>query len=333
MARLLTTGWETGTHDDAYGYSGYPDMETSSPRTGGYALRIRAADTYPLRSWTGVSELYMGFAFRPAAIDGTIHKIVYFRDGVTTVNQLRLSGSGYLQAYNGDGTTLLATGTQALAGGVWYYIQVHLKVADSSGDFEVKVDGATVLDIDYSGDTKPSTNTVITNVMLSGYQSGSTYRTAYDDLVVNDTSGSYNNSWTGNVKLYPIRPNAAGDSTQWTPNTGNNYAAVDEVPSTHNEYVYSTTVDNKDLYNFGTVTLPTGSTVKNLVVITNAYLDSGSGSIALGVKSSSSEDFGSDQALGTSLKPFEYAVPLDPATSAAWGQSGIDSVQAGMKCR
>lgn len=335
MARLLTTGWETGDHSDSYGYTGYPGIETSSQRTGYGSLRIRASDWYPLRPLvTGVSEFYFGCAVKPGYVGSVSTNMFNFRKGTTAIAQLIINASGYLEAYRGG--SIIATGTKLFTAGTWYYIQIHVKIDDSAGDFEVKVDSSPTLDIDFSGDTKPGTDTTVDNVGLSGWQSGSTVTTGFDDLVWNDTSGSYNNTWPGAVKLYPLRPNATGDSAQFTrggTDRGNNYAQVDEVPSDHTDYLYSNTVDHKDLYNAGTLALPNNSVIQNIVVIANAYLDSGSGNISLGVKSSSSEDFSADLPLGSALHPYEYAIPLDPATAAAWGQSAVDSLQIGMKCR
>jgi hypothetical protein len=332
MTRLLTTGFETGTSHDVI--SGGYTIDGSVVKTGGYSLRMTNDNIGQLRQFANSSELYVGFAWRIANASANA-KVVQFLDGATIVLTLYFNAAnGKIHAYTGDASSLLASGTTVIATAFWYYVEVHIKIADASGDFEVKLDG--VSEIDYSGDTKPSTNTTANNIQFRGGGGGSSNWSYIDDVVVNDVNGAANNTWPGQIRLQPIRPNAAGDSAQFTrggTDRGANWDQVDEVPSVHTDYIYSTTVDHKELYNAGTFTVPTGATVKNLVVVAVAGLDSGAGNLTVGVKSTT-EDFNSvDTALGVAFKTVEYAVPLDPATGSAWAQSGIDGVQLGVKCR
>lgn len=70
-----------------------------------------------------------------------------------------------------------------------------------------------------------------------------------------------------------LRPNAAGDSTQLTPNTGANWAAVDETPSDDDTtYVKSSATDDLpyfDLYNLPDTAIPAGSTINSVTVYMN----------------------------------------------------------------
>jgi hypothetical protein len=47
----------------------------------------------------------------------------------------------------------------------------------------------------------------------------------FDDLAINDSNGSFQNSWPGDGAVIRLKPNAAGDASDWT----NDYTAVDEV--------------------------------------------------------------------------------------------------------
>ena len=70
-----------------------------------------------------------------------------------------------------------------------------------------------------------------------------------DDLYLVDLTGPYPfNDRLGNVKVEQLLPSAAGATTQWTPSTGANWAAVDEQPPSSTDYVGSTTSGQRDLY-------------------------------------------------------------------------------------
>jgi hypothetical protein len=73
----------------------------------------------------------------------------------------------------------------------------------------------------------------------------------FDDLVINDSTGSYSNTYPGNGGLVCIRP--TGDSSvAWTrsgTDSGANWSQLDETPPNDvTDYVTSNTLDQIDLY-------------------------------------------------------------------------------------
>ena len=329
MTRLLTTGFETGTFADVVA-NAYSSIETSTIRTGAYSLKCSGQNSYVrLRQFPTASSTIYTSMMLVKPFTGQNQAIIGFLDPAAgLLGTLRFTSSEQISFY--VGTTLTATGTINIPSNQWFSLEVYFYITDSGGRLTTKVNG--VQDIDYTGDTKIGTPSTCQQIEFYGSNSYALY---VDDVVVNDNNGTANNSWPGIVRLQPIRPNATGDSAQFTrggTDRGANWDQVDEAPSVHTDYIYSTTVDQKDLYNAGTFTVPTGATVKNIVVVATALYDSGAGNIAVGLKSTN-EDFSTDQAIGATVKTYEYAVPLDPATSAAWGQSAIDAVQIGVKCR
>jgi len=335
MARLFTGGAETG---DASDFKTHNNMQASSSvyRTGAYSYWCVNGAYGTFRNFkNATTELYMGIALRTNKVpsnDGYLFSILDAASAyVLTVTKSSSGGILQFRLGNTSGTILATSITPVYLNFV--YLELYFLKA-LSGRLIAKLDG--VQEVDYSGDTRGSSgNPNNIYVQSAGYGAGDTW---FDDIVVNDTSGSgagANNTWPGVVRLQPIRPSAAGDSTQFTrggTDRGANWDQVDEVPSAHTDYIYSTTVDQKDLYNAGTFTVPAGATVKNLIVVATSLYDSGAGNIAVGLKSTN-EDFSADQAIGATVKAYEHAVSLDPATGGAWGQTAIDGVQIGVKCR
>jgi len=75
-----------------------------------------------------------------------------------------------------------------------------------------------------------------------------------DDIVINDTRGTRNNSWPGPGHVYGIKPNAVGSNSGLTPFPGtgeHNYEDVDETPNDgYTTYVASNLSGTRDTYNF-----------------------------------------------------------------------------------
>lgn len=341
MTRLLTTGFETGDLSDIYNTAASFSVVTTgpTPRTGGYCFKITTdvANFARLKGWTAVDTIYGGFAlfYYPNGTPAT--QLIKLVDGSGNVLiTFKTNTSSYIDYYMGDSNTKLGTGTIQLPTNEWTYLEFYVYIADASGRLTVKMNGAN--DIDFTGDTRYSTyGPQIANMWLCGAQTGGTgYYNAFDDIVINNTSGSYNVTFPGAIKLQPIRPVASGDTTQLIrggTDRGANWDQVDEVPASSTDYVYHTSVDNYDLYNMDTFTLPSGAMVKNVIAVAAALMDSGAGNIALMIKSGGTIASGSDQALTTTLRPYTEAWAKRPNDSGDWTQEDIDALQAGEKVR
>lgn len=323
MARIHTVGMETGVLAKEIEDAG-ASLETSFVRSGGYSWK----ETWAKIISGSPQTIYMGIAFAPVGINNGGYWL-RFSDGSVYHVSTKINADGSIDLVGPTGSTVDTSDAGAMTAGVWSYIEIYFYCADSSGRFHLKIDGVTA--IDYTGDTKNGTGNF---TKIHGTGGGSWEEYYWDDFVLNDTSGSSNNSWPGSIKLVPVRPNAAGDNTGLTPSSGSsNYQCVDEVPHSDTDYVYDTVVDEYDLYNCGTIALPIGAVITNVIVQAVAKMDSGTGNIALMVKSGSTTDTGSDQSLGISSTLYEETYDVNPDDSAAWEQSDIDSIQIGVKTR
>jgi hypothetical protein len=334
--RLLTTGFETGDNSDFSSSGNVVNSSSVTPRTGDYSTRHQGGGANgTLNGFTAGSSVYLGVAIyiHPYSTAGT-DVLEILAPGGSNILKITWGGtpSPYFRYYIGTGT-LAGTGTVTIGGDTWNYLEMYYAIADSGGRYVIKINGVT--DLDYTGDTKPSTDTTMSTIRFDawGGGGGGNYYCAFDDVVVNDPFGSSNNTWPGVVKLEPIRPNAVGDVTQLTASSGSGWQCVDEVPVSATDYVYGTIVDLYDLYNMATTTLPAGATVKNIVGVAVALMDSGAGNVALVIKGGGSESTGATQALSGTAKAFTEAWSVNPGDSAAWEQADIDSVQIGVKIK
>lgn len=325
MSRLYTIGYEMNdtNYETGVTYYGTPSITSSEKRTGTYALSL-----YNATIGYGVgkpSEVYIGVGMFLNNVS-VVQKVVAFWTSNALLFQIKIAIGGSIQACRGS--TVVAESTNTLATGGWNYVELYYKEGDSAGVITIRVNGAEWLT--FTGDTKNVTGDFST-VRLSQSSSFS-FIIYYDDLVINDTAGSVNNSWPGQQKLYLATVNAAGDATDLTASAGTNYEAVDEIPPSTTDYVYGSTATEKDLYNItdplaGTETL--GSVVVNFV----AKLDSGSGNLAATVKAGLTEDDATADGLTETWVLYQSIWATNPDDSAAWAPADIDDLQIGIEIR
>jgi len=212
-------------------------------------------------------------------------------------------------------------------------------INDTSGKLQVKVDGE--LDIDFSGDTKPGSNTDITKWRIIGGWSGYPHH-YFDDIAINDTAGSVDNSWCGDAHIYPARSNGAGNYTQLSIGgsspPASNYQAVDEnSPNGDTDYVYSSTIGDKDTYTLDALSSQVteyadGVDIQRIIVHLRSKEDTAaSGTVAPMIRTGSTDYTGTYQSLLTSYtKDISEEWRLNPRTLAAWTTAEIDALEAGV---
>lgn len=331
MARVFQTGFETGSL-----------TQLDLLQQGGLNTTIvpGAWSTYSYQGATGktalpstYTELYAGFRYYHGG-GFTSNPILTFASPNDTAQcQLRVNTGGKLVAVNGNNNGTLGTGTAQLVITSWAYIEVHVVIHDSTGSFEVKVNGVvdqTLTSVDTRNDTGVGT---CDRLWFLG--DNNQYM---DDLYVNSTTGSQNTGYSGDIRVSAYIPNAAGDNTGLTrggSDSGNNYGQVDErPPNDATDYVFGTGTSVYDLYN-----IPNTSSVATVQAVTlwmrAQKSDAGAKNIAPVIKSGGTptETIGSDQALSTSWTYYKELYNNEPVDNVAWTPSKVDSLQIGAKAR
>lgn len=325
MTRLRTIGFESGalSHEvDDVGSGALISTNSGNPRTGTYCCAV-GTGYIRIALPSARDEVYIGFGWLFKDIGNGAFFKIKDSDGHDIANLYQHPGGTFSLQIAG---VSVDTTVETYGADEWHYFEIYYLDA-LNGSVTVKINGEIVLT--YTGDTRGNGawTSPLYFVIESEY---------VDDFVVNDALGTDNNSWTGRVKLIPLRPNGVGDVTQLTrggTDTGNNFSQVNEVPASSTQYVVSDTPDQYDLYNYGTAVLPAGYEISNVIVVNDAYLDSGEGKVTGMVKSGGVEDQGDDHVLSNSPHAYTDTFPLNPATGLAWTQDEIDAIQAGIKVR
>lgn len=270
----------------------------------------------------------MGLAMSINNIDGQVRPYLYlYGDGGTTLHLSMGYTSSSFIVYRGNiGSTVLASYPYVFTASSWYSLEISATIADSGGTCVVKLNGATV--INFTGDTKNGgTNTTIDRIYLG---SNGGFTASFDDLYVCDATGpAPYNTFLGDVRIYTSTPSGAGASTQFTSSSGANYSAVDELPYSATDYVYSGTSGHRDTYAISDLPAATGNilAVQNNIVAKKT--DAAAASLKPAIVSGGTVYYGSTVNLGPSDTVISDLRVNDPATSSTWTASGVNGLEAG----
>lgn len=237
MGTIGLCGFETGDTLEFQGVSGTASVQSTTKRTGAYALQINPTttgvgsaiiagfDTTGAQTNWDAATVYHRFYFRAGTLPASSEEIAQIRDTADTLKMsVRVSSAGKLSTYKNDGTTQIAEGTKVLVTGTWYKIGVSVGTG-TSASYLLEIDGVTEI----SGTvTSSGLGTVNCGFLYLGKvvnRNGGTVNFYYDDVLVSDTSMP---PAGGIVTLYP---NADGNANLWDATTGTPKAnQVKEVP-------------------------------------------------------------------------------------------------------
>lgn len=285
FVRDFGSGFEIGSNWP-YETTGTSQFWSAIKKTGSYCwLVLNGAGHITMRPFaTPPSEAYFSYWVACDNSNRTYGLRVYLSDG--NYIQVMQSG-GVLKAYVNDG--VVATGTAVIpVTNTFYNVQVHIIVGDS-GVIQVKYEGQSPLDIDYSGDTKPGAGTTISYARMDLLTAGVEHNFFVDDFS-QGTGG-----WPGDIRYYPM-PVASDADKNWSRSAGSdNYALIDEVPANDADYIYTETNLQQNTCHIGTF----DDTNKTIVGITHWIRAKKDPSNAQTVKIL--EDQGGTQSLGDAI--------------------------------
>lgn len=147
---------------------------------------------------------------------------------------LQIRADGTLAVFSGPhgfdpGAFLGATDpSDAITLGRYYYIEFQSHIHQSAGTAIVRINGQEVLNLS-SVNTSPNGDNIADVLNVQG-PGGSAF-VYVDDLYVNDSTGTANTSFMGDVKVGVIVGRIDGDFIEWTTSSGSvHFSLVNEIP-------------------------------------------------------------------------------------------------------
>jgi hypothetical protein len=182
----------------------------------------------------------------------------------------------------------------------------------------------------YAGSSLRSTQTVdlsaITSIrkvrVLGGFAGGFPFRTRFSQMIVQDTT-------TIGFRLGTCVPTGAGSTSSWT----GTYASIDETVYADGDFISSGTAAQVSTFAQTPIPSLTGYVVRAVGVSARAKRGAaGPQNIRLTLRSAGTNYFsGSDIAVGFGYAPVQTIWATDPATSAAWVNTAVATLEPGVK--
>jgi len=298
-------------------------------RFGGGGIKVTDDDRLFSKSVAGSPQTcIVSFALFRSSTASQIDRCFGFDTSVSQggIQMFTNSASSLIQVRRGA-TVLGVDFTVSL--NVWHWISIKYKAANIGGTYDVKVDGTNVFS--FTGDTVNSGTETINIIKFGGDQ---TQDFTYDDIIIMDDTGSAPfNDFLADTRIDTIQPNAVGDNAGFTavPAVANHLNVDEAVPDDDTTYVESEVTTTKDLYNMASMAFsPTAINAIQVVgQVTNP--DSGTTQFKFKVKSGITEGTGIAKSPPLGYTFFDEIFINNPDTAAAWTESEVNAMQAGME--
>ena len=291
----------------------------------------------PGQGWSaGLDEMYAGFALRAGATMNNANIFSAYGDQNTVPHiTLSMDSNNRLAVWRGNagsGGTLLATSPIPFPVlSQWRSINLHFKADDSAGRAVVKVDGTT--HIDFTGDTRNGG----TSALLDGIRVNlpNSTNNALADLVINDSTGSINNTFPGDIAVIRRLPNENGTYNEFMGSDGDstdNYLLVDEAPSNNSDYTFAASVGAKDSYGVEDLPAATVAVLGVRAVAKTAKSGAGSAGMSVFIRENEEDTFSPSAPLSTSFAwQGDVVREVAPSTGAAWSIEDVNGMEIGVR--
>jgi hypothetical protein len=312
-----------------------PTIVAAAARTGAQGLRTTATIHTAARAFAETDVVFVGFAYNPSVAPTAAGVIVTLRGTDNTAHvSLLLNPAGQIVAVRSNNTVAtLGTTAGSIPIGIHSYIEFGATIHDSAGVVIVRVNGSEVLNLTGQDTRNSGSAATVSNLIFAGAASGNY---DYDDVYVNDDSGTAHNTFEGDKRVYCLSPTGNGASSDLVGSDGNstnNYLLVDETttPDTA-DYVGSAVDNDHDSYAFGDL----AGTLNVSVVQTSIYAfktDVGSRSFAPVIRSGGTNDTGTDRVLNVAALYHQNIYEQNPVTDAPWTQAEVNAAEFGFMVR
>jgi hypothetical protein len=308
----------------------YNDASQSAvlPRTGAGCYKNYSSINLWGKKLDNPTGAYLGVAFNTAGVNSGFTFLELSTSGVANQmgGAIRLDTNGVLRAYR-SGTLLASSAASSFGLNVWHYLEMYYLPRNVNGRITVKIDGTQI--VDYTGDTTDN-NEYIEYLVLNNANA----IVYFDDIVVNSDAGTTNNTWPGQVRLFPARPLTLGGINQMSRagvDLGSNVAHADWRYS-DGSVLQAIAANQTDYFTMETPAIPAGAVIKNVIVQGKGRVYNGSGSGALLCKNGLSEVEGDTTVLSAAYKAWQLSLPTKPG-GGAWASADFASTQIGIRSK
>lgn len=356
MSRLWLSGLELNStslelSNTSISGGGSVSIVTNIVRSGTYAAKSANAGSagisrfdYQFKSSASAGpffvRIYVYIADRPSAIQDILC-IASGTSSGTRRARVRLNTTGTLELWNSSAK--IGSASAALSLNTWYMIELSYQNG-ANASLEAKLDGSSFASTAASADVGN-----VDRISFGGVEAGQSHEYYFDDIGINDSNGSSQNSFPGSGKIISLKPNAQGDSNGYlvtnggTAGAGNNYTRVQEVtPDDATTYNASVLLAAEDLFNCDDSGIGAGDVI-NLVSVGARFANlvgaDATTSFQLEIEKASGGTKSQSSAIIPNSTTWKTNAPASPANypitmyqdpdGSNWSKATLDSMQIG----
>jgi len=314
--------------------SGIELPEDPDPNVTGRCIRYDdfTQDAIKLRKVLPSEQATVGFAFRQwkTVLQNTSWSIQLNNVGGAAQVSITTDSSGRLLVKTGTGRTGTIIGTSALntiVTNAWQHIECRFTADVSTGSFEVRVEGVTVLNI--TGVNTGAGPYAQLDFTHTGNTTGSG-NFYFKDMVIWDGSGGWGNTFVGSVQVFDLKP-TADVSTGWSRTTGTtDWQILDNSPPVDTDYIFAPedpSIPAPSITEFTNLPEDVTSVRALMMVGRMRKSDGGDAQVQMSLLSNGDADNGSDRPVTTAFTYWWDISHLDPDTASTWTPAGVDNAQ------
>lgn len=338
---LIDKGWTP-----ALGGSGSPYVQIQPAASRSGFAGLRCSSTYGgSMAWAyrGVANsgpfFVIGVAMRTLGAPGGPWGTAFIgiMDGVTQLS-LVLLGDLRMRVMRGGASSgsviLVDSQSPVLQLNSYVYVEFRGRIDPTVGFVEVRVNGVVVITTPATLNTRATANSAWGSFRI-GHEAITTAAVPqewdFDDLYVLDgTGGPPWDAPLGDSRVDALVPTGPGAYTEWTPSTGNNWDAVNDIPANDEaDYNHTMTTGVRDLFatQDAPATVTTVHGVQHCMMMRKT--DAGPCTVAPLVR------YNGQDRLGTNLAPsstYTYGVqvmPKNPVTDLPWTVAEVNATEFG----
>jgi hypothetical protein len=271
-------------------------------------------------SLTPSSELIVGFAWYSGSLINT--SVLYSGKLVQSLIFCQANTNGSFWVWYASGSKTTSTGW--FTSNTWYYVELKYKLDDSTGYWELYLDGSLV--DSFSGDTVGTQgNTITSHTWKPGNNTG----VRFDDIYVYDNTGDVQEPY-GPVKIRALVPDG-DDTTDWTSTGANHYDQVNNIPVDTANYVESDTANDVDLFTFANATDPDNWPILGIQLNVQAVVtDVGLFTLEGLADSNGTVETSNETIIDDTGGQYTFIFEEDPETSNAWTIDTLNDAKFGV---
>jgi hypothetical protein len=234
MARIFSSGAELNTTTAGVEWTTSDSglsISSTTVRSGTYSLRSNPSSQlgsarYTFQPSTATGPFFFRAYIRIATSVSARARLITIRDkgANTTRGTIAIETDDTLTLWSDNLSTQIGSASSVLVKDTWYRVELKFDASPAGGSEELtaRIDGTN-----FASDTSLTLSGNVDEVDWGIFTSTSG-DIFLDDLAINDSTGSFQNSWAGEGEIIHLRPNGDYSGDSWDDWTGSS-TDVDEV--------------------------------------------------------------------------------------------------------